>query len=204
MLAPERSLPVACPVEERMIFATCGSSPMGFERMMRALEVLPPSQLTVQHGPVAAPPCATGYDFLPFGRVVELMRQADLVVSHAGVGSILCAIQAGHVPIVFPRLKRHNETVDDHQVELARALAQRGTVLVATTRDELCSAVESAPRRAARRTLDGDSLNFAVRAAIRGESGRSLRRRLRSPSAASWPPSQAATSDILTPGAPTR
>ena len=166
-----------------MIFVTCGSSPAGFERMMLALEVLPPSELIVQHGPVAAPPCAKGCDFLPFDRVVELMQEADLVVSHAGVGSILCALQAGHVPIVFPRLKRHGETVDDHQVELARALAQRGTVLVATTADELRLAVESAPRRAARRNLHGERLNAAVRAAIRGESSRSLQSQLRSSTA---------------------
>jgi UDP-N-acetylglucosamine transferase subunit ALG13 len=163
-----------------VIFVTCGSSPAGFERMMRALEVLPPSELTVQHGPVAPPPCATGYDFLPYGRIVELMHEADLVISHAGVGSIMCALRAGHVPIVFPRLKRHGETVDDHQVELAQALAERGTVLLATCPEELLSAVASAPTRAARRTLHGEGLNAAVRTAIRGESGRSLQRRLRS------------------------
>ena len=181
-----------------MIFVTCGSSPIGFERLMRALEALPASELNVQHGPVASPPCATGYDYLPFGRVVELMQEADLVVSHAGVGSILCALQAGHVPIVFPRLKRHGETVDDHQVELALALAERGAVLVATTPDELRVAVESAPRRGARRTLDGGGLTAAVRAAVRGESGRSLRRRLRLP--APLPPAQPANSEIVTPG----
>jgi UDP-N-acetylglucosamine transferase subunit ALG13 len=163
-----------------VIFVTCGSSPAGFERMMRALEVLPPSELTVQHGPVAPPPCATGYDFLPYGRIVELMHEADLVISHAGVGSIMCALRAGHVPIVFPRLKRHGETVDDHQVELAQALAERGTVLLATCPEELLSAVAAGPAPAARRAHPGEGLNAAVRTAIRGESGRSLQRRLRS------------------------
>jgi len=182
-----------------MIFVTCGSSPIGFKRLMRALEVLPASELTVQHGPAASPPCATAYDFLPFGRVVELMQEADLVISHAGVGSIMCALQAGHVPIVFPRLKRHGETVDDHQLELALALAERGTVLIATTPDELRVAVESAPRRGARRTLHGEGLNAAVRAAIRGESGRRLQRRLRS-SLAPPPPAQPAGSEIVTSG----
>lgn len=177
MQAVQRSPPVACPREQRMIFVTCGSSPIGFERLMRALEILPASELIVQHGPVAAPPCATGYDFLPFGRIVELMGEADLVLSHAGVGSIMCALQAGHIPIVFPRLKRHGETVDDHQVELARALEERGSVVVATTADELRAAVESTPTRAAGQALHGDPLNAAVRAAIHGESGRSLRSR---------------------------
>jgi UDP-N-acetylglucosamine transferase subunit ALG13 len=163
-----------------VIFVTCGSSPVGFERMMQALEILPPAELTVQHGPVPSPPCATGYDFLPFGRIVELMHEADLVISHAGVGSIMCALRAGHVPIVFPRLARYGETVDDHQVELARALDERGTVVLATSPDELIAAVASAPRRAAVRTLHGEGLNAAVRTAIFGESGRSLQRRLRS------------------------
>ncbi len=162
-----------------MIFVTCGSSTAGFVRMMQTLEVLPASELVVQHGPVAPPPCATGYDFLPFGRIVELMHEADLVISHAGVGSIMCALRAGHVPIVFPRLARYGETVDDHQVELARALDERGTVVLATSPEELLSAVASAPRRAAVRTLHGEGLNAAVRTAIFGESGRSLQRRLR-------------------------
>ncbi len=152
-----------------MIFVTCGSSPAGFARMMLALSALPAGDLVVQHGPVAPPPCRIAYDFLPFGRVVELMQQADHVVSHAGVGSIMCALQAGHVPIVFPRLKRHGETVDDHQVELASALAARGTVLVATTPAELRTAVESSPPRASRRTMHSERLSTAVRAAILGQ-----------------------------------
>ena len=185
-----------------MIFVTCGSSPVGFERMMRALDALSPSELTVQHGPVAAPACASSYDFLPFGRVVELMQEADLVVSHAGVGSIMCALQAGHVPVVFPRLKRYGETVDDHQLELASAIAERGTVLLATNAEELRLAVESAPRRGARRTLQGAGLNAAVRAAIHGESGRSLQRRLGSPTRPSRPAAQPVASEIVTSGAP--
>ena len=190
------------PEEDRMIFVTCGSSPIGFERLMRALDVLSPSELTVQHGPVAAPRCATAYDFLPYGRVVELMQKADLVISHAGVGSIMCALQAGHVPIVFPRVKRHGETVDDHQLELASVIAERGTVLLATNAEELRLAVESAPRRGATRILHGEGLNAAVRAAIYGESRRSLKRRLGSPTPAPRPPAQPATSEIVASGAP--
>ena len=103
------------------------------------------------------------------------MQEADLVVSHAGVGSIMCALQAGHVPIVFPRLERYSETVDDHQAELASALAKRGTVLVATTPEELSAAAAGAPTRGSRRVLQGQGLNAAVRAAIHGEDPRNLR-----------------------------
>jgi UDP-N-acetylglucosamine--N-acetylmuramyl-(pentapeptide) pyrophosphoryl-undecaprenol N-acetylglucosamine transferase len=158
-----------------VIFATCGSSPMAFDRMMQALEALPASELTVQHGPSPVPPSATGYPFLPFDRMVELMEEADIVVSHAGVGSIMCALRAGHVPIVFPRLKRYSETVDDHQAELATALSKRGRVIVATSGEELVRAVKSVPPRKGRAVFPADSLHQAVRAAIRGEGSRTLR-----------------------------
>lgn len=166
-----------------MIFATCGSTPFAFERMMQALAALPADDLVVQHGPNVPPPCARAYDFLPFGEIVELMREADAVISHAGVGSIMCALQAGHHPIVFPRLKQYGDGIDDHQAELAVALVERGTVIVATSGEELAAAVAAVPQRGAQRTLAGVELNAAVRAAIHGQSPRSLRPRSRRGSA---------------------
>ena len=55
--------------------------------------------------------------------MLECFRSADKVVTHAGVGSILCADREGHVPLVVPRRHDLGEHVDDHQLELARALA---------------------------------------------------------------------------------
>jgi UDP-N-acetylglucosamine transferase subunit ALG13 len=156
--------------EDLVIFATCGSSPARFSRMMEALGALPPEELQVQHGPVSPPPCASAYDYLPFNRMVELIEAADVVVSHAGVGSIMCALRAGHVPIVFPRLKRYGETVDDHQAELAEALAKRGTVIVAWSVEELRDSVARVPPRSIAQQLGGEGLGAAVRAAIRGEA----------------------------------
>lgn len=156
------------PQERRMIFATCGSSPAPFERMMRALAALPPDDLHVQHGPATPPLCARTDEFVPFGRMVELIEAASVVVSHAGVGSIMCALRAGHVPIVFPRLKRYAETVDDHQAELAEALERRGNVIVVWNADDLADAVASLPPRGGVRALDAKQLGAAVRAAIWG------------------------------------
>lgn len=152
-----------------MIFATCGTSSAPFARMMEALAAVPSQQLHVQHGPVPPPPCAEAYDYLPFDRMVAEIESADVVVSHAGVGSIICSLRAGHTPIVFPRLRRYSETVDDHQAELAEALADRGTVVVAWTSDELVAAIRSAEPRGPGRALASGTLGEAVRAAILGE-----------------------------------
>jgi UDP-N-acetylglucosamine--N-acetylmuramyl-(pentapeptide) pyrophosphoryl-undecaprenol N-acetylglucosamine transferase len=153
-----------------VIFATCGSSHLPFERMMQALAVLPPRELVVQHGPTDPPPAARAIAFLPYDEVVRLIEEADVVVCHAGVGSIICAIRAGHTPIVFPRLKRYSETVDDHQAELASALGQRGTVRVTWAPDQLPEAINSLPRRGAAKRPDTVRLNAAVRAAIYSEA----------------------------------
>ena len=152
-----------------MIFATCGSSHLPFSRMMRALEVLPAADLHVQYGPAAPPPCAWAETYLPFDAMVAKIAEADVVVSHAGVGSLMCSLRAGHVPIIFPRLVRYAETVDDHQAELAQALAERGTVMLAWTPEELLDAIAIAPRRAATRVLSAERLSAAVRAAIHDE-----------------------------------
>ena len=152
-----------------MIFATCGSSHFQFTRMMDALKALPADQLCVQHGPAQPPPCALAHRYLPFEEIVEQIEAADFVVTHAGVGSILCATRAGHTPVIFPRLRRYGEVVDGHQDELADALAARGTALVARTGAELAAAIAVVPPR--RSVIEAGSLSLvhAVRAQIIGE-----------------------------------
>ena len=151
-----------------MIFATCGSSHFRFDRMMDALATLPSGELCVQHGPAQPPACAGAYPYLPFDTMLEKIELADVVVSHAGVGSILCAIRAGHTPIIFPRLRRYSEAVDDHQRSLAEALASRGTALIARTTAELAAAVAAVPPRRAVTGSRSQPLVDAVRATISG------------------------------------
>jgi UDP-N-acetylglucosamine transferase subunit ALG13 len=153
-----------------VIFVTCGSTILGFDRMMSALTALPAADLHVQHGTAEPPACAQAYAFLPFWTILQKMQEADVVVSHAGVGSIMCAVRAGHTPVIFPRLKRYSETVDDHQAELATALAKRGTAVVAWSADDLASAVASVPARRPATDTSATRLATAVRAAVRGES----------------------------------
>jgi UDP-N-acetylglucosamine transferase subunit ALG13 len=76
----------------------------------------------------------TSRDDLP-GRVVEefppqdLMayaRASDVVVTHAGAGTVLDLLRMGICPVVVPRRRLRAEHVDDHQTELAGLLRRRG------------------------------------------------------------------------------
>ncbi len=67
------------------------------------------------------------------GRVVVPAREldaavagADLVVTHAGVGSALAALKHGHCPLLVPRRRVRGEHVDDHQVQICSELVKRG------------------------------------------------------------------------------
>ena len=74
----------------------------------------------------------------------QQVETADLLILHAGAGSVIHAIQAGKVPVVMPRQAKYGEHVDDHQLEFARALAEMGKVVVAEEPGQLADAVRRA------------------------------------------------------------
>jgi UDP-N-acetylglucosamine transferase subunit ALG13 len=126
-----------------MIFVTVGTNEAAFDRLLRHLDgVAAGEELVVQHGASSVRPAgATCLDFLPFEDLVELMRRARVVVTHAGVGSIVAALTNGKRPLVVPRLARFGEAVDDHQLPLARRLAGSGLVTLVEDPAELLQAL---------------------------------------------------------------
>jgi UDP-N-acetylglucosamine transferase subunit ALG13 len=130
-----------------VVFVTVGSHPsFRFERMLQAVSLIHDDELIVQYGPGSAPSGATeAKAWFTFDEVLANMKRATAVVTHAGAGSLLCAAQVGHTPVVIPRLRRYGETVDDHQVDLARAFELTGHVLVAWEIEELPELLAKAP-----------------------------------------------------------
>jgi UDP-N-acetylglucosamine transferase subunit ALG13 len=114
-----------------MIFVSVGTHEAPFDRLLRAVADLRlDEELVVQHGPseIRCAGAATDVDYLSFDQVVELVRRARVVVTHAGVGSVMLALSNGKRPVVMARLRRFDEHVDDHQRELTRKLAEAGLV----------------------------------------------------------------------------
>jgi UDP-N-acetylglucosamine transferase subunit ALG13 len=131
-----------------MIFVTVGTSWTPFDRLLGALESLSTDEpLVVQHGASRIRPAgATCVDFLPFERVVELVRLSRAVVMHAGVGSIMVALANNRRPLVVPRLHRFGEAVDDHQLPLAHRFEDAGLVTVVEDVTRLSEALAAGPR----------------------------------------------------------
>lgn len=65
------------------------------------------------------------------------VREARVLVAHAGMGSILTALEAGKPILVMPRRGDLQETRNDHQIATARQFQSLGRVAVALDEHEL-------------------------------------------------------------------
>ena len=152
-----------------MIFATVGTHQQPFQRLLDALGELEVDELVVQHGAGAAPANAARAEaFMPFDAMLECFRAADRVITHAGVGSVLCATREGHVPLVVPRRPELGEHVDGHQAELTRALGEQGSVIPVWETAELAALLAGALRRSEVKERAAPGLCVSVRAALLG------------------------------------
>lgn len=117
----------------RRVVVTLGSWRQSFRRLVEHLVPLLPDGAEVVWqtghtdvtGLVAAPT-----PWLPADELAAAVAAADLVVTHAGMGATLDALEAGRCPVVVARSPVHGEQVDDHQVQLAAELARRGLAVV--------------------------------------------------------------------------
>jgi UDP-N-acetylglucosamine transferase subunit ALG13 len=153
-----------------LIFVTLGTHHDPFDRLLDALSAFDPDDLVVQYGP-GSPPRGVRHAaaYMPFDEMQRNFDAAEGVITHAGVGSIICARRAGHVPLVVPRRHDLGEHVDDHQAELTRALEARGTVVAVWDPAELrARATEAFSRRREPGAMPEPALCPAVRAALGG------------------------------------
>jgi UDP-N-acetylglucosamine transferase subunit ALG13 len=67
----------------------------------------------------------------------NLVERTDLMIAHAGIGSIITALELGKPIIIMPRRAALKEHRNDHQLATVRKMLALGTVSVAEDEDEL-------------------------------------------------------------------
>ena len=124
-----------------MIFVTVGTHNQGFYRLVKKADEIADSmgeEIIIQRGHTAYEPrYASFFDFDSRNEMRALIEKARMIVSHGGAGSIIFALSAGKPVIVVPRLKTYKEHVNEHQLELARALEEEGKVKAVYDIEEL-------------------------------------------------------------------
>lgn len=157
------------PEKQDLLFATVGAT-LPFDRLVTMVASakcrgLTPERVLVQVGEGGAmPEGLDAVEAMTFDSIRQTLQDADVVVCHAGTGSLITALQAGCHVIAVPRLFELREHYDDHQLEIAGALADRGFVQVARDQAELDAALRSVKTRsAAMATTDPQALISFIR-----------------------------------------
>lgn len=81
------------------------------------------------------------FDMIPQEELDILIKEADLVITHGGVGSIMSAVKQGKKVIAVPRLKKFDEHVNDHQLEIINTFKRQGIIIGVNNVDELANAL---------------------------------------------------------------
>jgi beta-1,4-N-acetylglucosaminyltransferase len=118
-----------------LIFVTVGSHYQGFDRLVKKMDEIAgkiDEKIIMQIGNTKYKPVNAEYfSFLEsFEEILRLNREARVVVSHAGAGSIVTALKEKTPVIVVPRLKKYDEHMNDHQLEIAKAMSENKNVTV--------------------------------------------------------------------------
>ncbi|MET4165170.1 MULTISPECIES: glycosyltransferase [Gordonia] len=111
------------------VFVTVGTlKQFRFDRLLESLSALDgPYEFVWQTG------CTDGHQLpgevhtsLSADDFDEAVRSSDVVITHAGVGSILRILELGQFPLVCPRESQKGEHVDDHQLQICRLVTETG------------------------------------------------------------------------------
>ena len=65
------------------------------------------------------------------------MRNADVIIAHAGMGTILTALEYEKTILVLPRRASLGEHRNEHQLATAKNFDEMGTIRVAMENDDL-------------------------------------------------------------------
>jgi beta-1,4-N-acetylglucosaminyltransferase len=153
-----------------MIFFTVGTIVEPFDRLITvAGELIAESneRLVVQHGTASWPHVGIdAFDFLPASVIDGFIREARVVASHGGIGTIAACLRHQTPVVVLSRRVSLREQVDDHQEQFARRVASLGYVQLTANSMELKNALCDPNPVTARQVVLSGRLGEAIGRAV--------------------------------------
>ncbi|MEP3248185.1 MAG: glycosyltransferase [Sneathiella sp.] len=127
-----------------MIFLTVGTQ-LPYERLIRAVDLWCENHREVSVFAQTATLIQDGYipqhmehqAFMEPDLYKQKLEQSDLIISHAGMGSIITALTVGKPIVIMPRKASLNEHRNDHQLATAEQFQSRKGIHIASDEKEL-------------------------------------------------------------------
>jgi len=127
-----------------MFFITVSSQKFQFDRLLKMVdqliekEQIPSYKVYAQIGNSHYIPEQYDYKyFLTKEEIDKIYNISDVIITHAGTGSIINAIKRDKKVIVVPRDVKYGEHVDNHQYQIAEKFSQLNYCLMAKNYEEL-------------------------------------------------------------------
>ena len=155
----EESVPEGCELRKyflscrgkrykEMIFVTVGTHEQQFNRLVEYMDKWAAEHdenVIMQTGYSTYEPKHCEWDKLfPYQKMVEMVNEARVVITHGGPSSFIMPLQIGKTPIVVPRQYKYNEHVNNHQVKFCKEVESRmGTIVVVEDIEKLGGVIES-------------------------------------------------------------
>jgi UDP-N-acetylglucosamine transferase subunit ALG13 len=130
-----------------VIFVSVGMQ-MPFDRLCKTVDAWGGERdrkdIFMQIGSTAWRPSNCEYvELLNPDEYADRVKQAEVLVMHAGTGSILAAMKYGKPIIVMPRVARLRETRNDHQLATVRRFKELSGITVALDEQELLQKLDT-------------------------------------------------------------
>ena len=132
------------------LFVPLGTQKFPFGRIITALNELveqgryKADEIVMQSALYPVKPEFTHLGLIPNEDFNRYMSEAEVVVTHSGVNSIISCMELSKPLVVCPRLHEYEEHVDNHQMEIATLMHDKYDVLICTDMKELPELIEKA------------------------------------------------------------
>ena len=133
-----------------MILVSVGTQKFPLDRLLKRIDELIESGVITQEvfaqiGHSTYRPQHYEYtDFLSKEEFAKRVDECSLLITHSGVSTIMMGVQGRKPVVVFPRLAKYGEHVDDHQMEIAQSFSELNYVLLCNENDDLGETVAAA------------------------------------------------------------
>ena len=125
-----------------MVFVTLGTQDKKFPRLLKIVEELIDKGIIKEK--VVAQVGSTDYtsdkmlilDYLSQVEMLKYIKEANYIITHGGVGTIIESLNLGKKVIAVPRLKEYKEHVNDHQLEIVSEFSNLGFILDGSNLEE--------------------------------------------------------------------
>ena len=81
-------------------------------------------------------------DLMSKEQLEKFQDEADLIITHGGVGSIISSIEKGKKVIAVPRIHEYGEHVNNHQKEIVKDFNDKGYIIGIEKVEDLKQAIE--------------------------------------------------------------